>query len=87
MRWQKEMPEVPANVHEAVLDALETINTEKEIDGVKQMSKHKSMRKAFLAAVHAAAMLGTTAFAAELLWNDKAAEHFNYPSEELQQKT
>lgn len=87
MRWQKEMPEVPANVHEAVLDALETINTEKEIDGVKQMSKHKSMRKAFLVAVLAAAMLGTTAFAAELLWNDKAAEQFNDPSEELQQKT
>lgn len=86
MKWQKEMPEVPANVHEAVLDALETINTKKEIDGVKNMSKHKSMRKAFLVAVLAAAMLGTTAFAAELLWNDKAAEQFNNPPEELQQK-
>lgn len=87
MKWQKEMPEVPANVHEAVLDALETINTKKEIDGVKNMSKHKSMRKAFLVAVLAAVMLGTTAFAAELLWNDKAAEQFNNPPEELQQKT
>lgn len=87
MKWQNEMPEIPENVHKAVLDALETINAEKEIIEMKNMSGHRRKRKAFLVAVIAAAMLGTTAFAAELLWNDKAAEQFNNPAEELQQKT
>ncbi|MDE5894258.1 MAG: DUF4179 domain-containing protein [Acetatifactor sp.] len=87
MKWQNEMPEIPGTVHKAVLDALETINTEKEIIEMKNMSGHKRKRKAFLVAVLAAAMLGTTAFAAELVWNGKAAEQFNNPPEELQQKT
>lgn len=87
MKWQNEMPEIPENVHKAVLDALETINTKKEIIEMKNMSGHGRKRKAFLVAVLAAAMLGTTAFAAELVWNGKAAEQFNNPPEELQQKT
>lgn len=86
-KWRKEMPELPKNVHEAVLGALDMIETEKKEEGMIPMRKHRSKRKTLLIAALVAAMLGTTAFAAELIWNSKVTEQFNNPSQEVQQQT
>ena len=86
-KWEKEMPEIPDHVHNAVLCALDTLNTENVKGDGGHMMKHKSVRRAGLVAVLAAAMVGTTAFAAELIWNNKTVEEFHNPPMELQQKT
>lgn len=91
MNWKKEMPEVPENVHMAVLDALENLN---QAENSNRADKTESItrgirrgRRAVVAAIVAATMLGTTALAAEFIWNNKAVEDWNFPSEDLQQDT
>lgn len=89
MNWKKEMPEVPRNVHMAVLDALENLdqaeNDNRNSKTVKITRGIRRGRRAVLAAIVVAAMIGTTALAAEFIWNNKAVEEWNFPSEDLQQ--
>ncbi len=85
--WKEKMPEVPSNVHMAVLSALDSLGEEPFRKEERPVKRHKNMRTMMLAAVLAAAMMGMTAFAAELIWNSQVTEAFQNPPAELQQKT
>lgn len=85
-KWEMEMPEVPDNVHKAVKRALDLLEAEQK-EKVTSMKGRIHKRKIAVATILAAAMIGTTALAAGLTWNDKTVEEFRNPSEELQQKT
>lgn len=89
MNWKKEMPEVPESVHMAVLDALENLEYAESNKGNRKTVKitHgiRRGRRMLAAAIVAVTMLGTTALAAEFIWNNKAVEEWNFPSQDLQQ--
>ena len=83
-----EMPEVPENVHQAVLEALKKLDTiednaERKID---MRGKRYKKRVTLLIAAAMTAILGTTVLATELFsWNERAEEVFD-SNKELQDK-
>lgn len=78
--WDKEMPNVPQNVHNAVLYALENLEEEK-----RSRKRMFSKRKMVILVAALVAAFGTTAVAAEFFkWNEKAVEYFDVPAETLQ---
>lgn len=83
-----DLPEVPENVHQAVLEALEKLDTVVEDSERKTEMRGKRYKKraAFLIAAAMTAILGTTVLAAELFsWNERAEEVFD-SNKELQDK-
>lgn len=81
-----EFPQVPEKIHAIVMDTLENLQERDaaEIENGGRTMKIKKRRLIYAAAA-LAAMFGTTVAAAELfLWNDKAVEYFDHPSQEVQ---
>lgn len=88
-QWLDELPDVPEQVHKRVLFTLENLESED-----RQMKKIQTGKKQFwnlrtkaaAAAIVLVMAFGTTATAAVLHWNAKAAEEFDNPTPELQEK-
>lgn len=80
-----DFPQVPERIHAMVMDTLENLEENEKIkseDGGKAMKIKK--RRIIYAAAALAAMFGTTVAAAEIFqWNEKAAEYFGNPPQEV----
>ncbi len=75
-----ELPEVPENVHQAVLEVLEKLDTVAEDSERKTDMRGKKYKKHVIVLIAAVmtAILGTTVLATELFsWNERAEEIFD----------
>ena len=77
-KFEQEFPQVPACVHQTVLETLENLNE-------KQYKKHIIKTKWLILAAALTATFGLTVAAADLFdWNPKAAKTFGEPVKEVQ---
>lgn len=77
-KFEEEFPQVPAYVHQTVLETLECLKEKGEV-------KHMKKTKWLILAAALTASFGLTVAAAELFnWNPKAAKTFGEPVKEVQ---
>ena len=77
-KFEQAFPQVPACVHQTILETLENLNE-------KQKERHINKTKWLILAAALTATLGLTVAATELfIWNPKAAETFGEPVKEVQ---